>query len=717
MPDKAYASLTASAYSRLAYGFLALFMVVVLTGVSYLSHKDRESQLAFELQRAQSNALVMEDQATQTLQLIENMIRALPELSGTPLNKASPQELNSLLLRMQFSQPALRSLSIMTEQEGIRASTHMANLGLKPPLYTFTPNDSGAGASSVLRLGPVWEGRDLYNGRITSAKQPGAANSPYFIPLVLRLGAGREQVWVVATLNPDYLLNRFSRYSQSETDGYELVRFDGNTLLTSAELPLGSVFSLPALLPEIQRQEIGTYMGELLTAFRASSRYPFFVLSHVRRDLVLSQWVHRTWELMGWTLAALIAVLGITMYLTHRLKVSERAERQQRFDLARSRDKAEAATRAKSDFLANMSHEIRTPMNGIIGMTQLALEQHLAPQADTYVRSAHTAAVSLLGILNDILDFSKIEAGKLQIESVDFNLKQLIDEVLSIQRIAAQAKGLEVSCRIDLNVPRWIKADPLRLSQVLNNLIGNAVKFTPRGAVRVLVSLADHYRLCVEVQDDGVGMSEEQLLHLFQPFSQADTSTTRLYGGTGLGLAISQHLSEHMGGHIDVKSTLGQGSQFTLELPFKVAEKVPAVSGSQTADSDSPSHLAGVRVLLVEDHALNRQLLLALLNRVHVHTEFAVNGQEAIDKLNASPDGFDLVLMDVQMPVMDGITATRQLRADSRFSNLPIIAVTANAMSDERGDCLDAGMQDYLVKPIDRHVLYQTMARWVVLKS
>ncbi len=700
-------------YSRFAYIFLALFILSVLGGVGYSAHQERAVQLELQLQRAQGSALVLEDQITQTFQLIENMVLTLPELSDSTLVKSKPEELNHLLARLEHSQPALRSLSIMTVGDGITSSTNIANLGVKPPLDEFFPLDGGTGNSSVLRIGTMWEGRDFSDGHNVLFGSSSSSNVSYFLPLVFRVG-GENPVWVLAAINPDYLLSRMERYRQTNSDLYTLVRFDGRLLMSSQDDADGSHLLLSELLPEIQRHEIGTHIDRWLTAYRSSSRYPFFVSIHVDSDVVLAQWASNFWNLVSWTIAAVFAVLAVTVVLMRQVHLSEKVERQQQQELTISRDKAEAATRAKSQFLANMSHEIRTPMNGVIGMTQLALEEALPKQAERYVRSAHTAAISLLRILNDILDFSKIEAGKLEIESIRFNLSDLLNDVVAMQRLMAEDKALFLELQIAPTTPEWIQSDPLRISQILNNLLGNAIKFTARGSVTLRVAESPKNMLHLEIQDQGVGMSQAQLNNLFQPFNQADTSTTRIFGGTGLGLAICRQLCDRMGGHITVQSQQYLGSTFSVDLPFEAAQKPEAV------DSLSATHatpvggydFTGVRILVVEDHVLNRQLLLALLNKVNANVTVATQGEEALDLLAQAEEPFDLILMDIQMPVMDGIAATRHIRSDQHFSTLPIIAVTANAMSDERLACFDAGMQDYLIKPLDRKTLYECIATY-----
>ncbi len=400
--------------------------------------------------------------------------------------------------------------------------------------------------------------------------------------------------------------------------------------------------------------------------------------------------------------------LGGTIWIAEDVTERRRVDQ----TLANARDAAEAASRAKSAFLANTSHEIRTPLNGLLGLARLAMQPTLDPtRRGQYLEQIHDSARSLADIISDILDLSKIEAGKFSIESVPFDLRKLLVAVHHAYQSLAHGRSLALNLRIADDVPAMVRGDPVRVRQILSNYITNGLKFTERGQVSIEAGMATPGVVRLTVSDTGPGIAEDIQQRLFQPFTQADESTTRRYGGTGLGLSICKELADLMGGACGVHSRPGEGSRFWAELPLPVTD---AVAVDLEAEAQDASQLAGVDVLLVEDNPVNMMIAAAMLEQWGVNVVQATDGHEAVIAVDRAADAghpFHAVLMDVQMPRLSGHEAALQLRQRYPSNLLPIIALTAAALVSEREQALAAGMDEFLTKPIDTHKLRQTLVR------
>lgn len=397
----------------------------------------------------------------------------------------------------------------------------------------------------------------------------------------------------------------------------------------------------------------------------------------------------------------------------------EELVRQRTWDLFTALESAKVAEKTKDAFLANISHELRTPLNAIIGLSDLALRGDLEPRIHDTLEKISDSGQMLLAIVNDLLDLTKIAAGEMHFERIPFSLQKITRRVAAVMAERIAVKGLAFALDLDAALPAVLIGDPLRIEQILLNLLSNAIKFTEAGHIALRIALDggedDQLRLRFEIEDSGIGMTPAELERIFQPFAQADVSITRLYGGTGLGLAICKRLAEAMGGRIEVSSQTREGTTFTVYLLVSPGEasELPVVD-EPAAAAESMFAYAGARILVVDDQQINREVLWEVLETVGIRPVLAENGRQAVNLLREKgPGGFDLVLMDIQMPVMDGLTATGEIRAWPGFAALPIIAMTAHTMDHQKSAYLAAGMNDHIGKPFNIPDFFAILGKWL----
>jgi PAS domain S-box-containing protein len=604
--------------------------------------------------------------------------------------------------RIEYVNATFQALTGYTPEEVLGLSPNFLQSGLHPPAFFQE-------LWQTLKEGRIWRGElrnrkkngELYWEKATISPVLDEAGQPASFLAVKEDITEHKRVQEALVQSE----RRYQELVEHQGEGFGIV--DANERFTFVNPAAELTFGVPP----------GTLTGRLLTDFLAEGALASLEeQTRLRKDGSRSTYELQIYRLDGAVRTLLVTATprrdetgSVTGTFGVFRDITERKEMEQAMEGAKTA--ADAANQAKSAFLANMSHEIRTPLNAVLGFLHLLRETTLTLQQQDFLDKASLSAKDLLGIINDILDFSKIEAGRVKVEQLPFALKELVDNLEATLSGKAAEKGLALVVDLEPGLPAALQGDALRLGQILRNLGSNALKFTAEGEVRIAVrgqTLAEGgMRVDFQVSDTGIGMTAEEMSGLFQPFAQADDSTTRRFGGTGLGLAISRRLAELMGGAITVTSRAGAGSVFTLTVPLQVPESLPETA-QPLRPVTSGRILEGASVLLVEDNPLNRQLATVVLQRAGAVVTLAMDGAQAVERVRTGE--YDVVIMDLQMPVMSGYEATRQIRRIPRAEPLLIIALTADAVVEVRERVLAAGMDACLTKPIEPALLVRTLA-------
>jgi signal transduction histidine kinase/CheY-like chemotaxis protein len=684
-------------------GFCLFAIGLIWAVVIAEAHFERQRAIDAAMKRNSDLAIAFEQYAGRTIESADTDTRYVQLAVAHGETRAALQQ----LLAERASDRTLFSLTSITDEHGnILMSTFgpvptpLANISDREYFKIHESNDTGRS----------------FIGKPIVSRTTGLT----VIPITRRLSKpdGSFAGIVVVQIEPFHFTEFYKDVTLNSGDILVLVGLDGivRSRRAGQTQSSGEDIKTGNLLREQAKQPVGNYhgRGNLIAdlryfSYRTLRDYPLVVLVSVPEAEVLKAFYKlRTLYYAGALIVSCLVVLFAGLLIAN-LSERKRAEE----DLNNAKEAADAGNRAKSEFLANMSHEIRTPLNGVMGMTDLALETDLTPEQQEYLETVKLSADSLLTVINDILDFSKIEAGKVDLELDDFILRDSLEATLKTLALRADEKGLELLCEIAPSVPDVVRGDSNRLRQVVINLIGNAIKFTEKGEVALTIHVetedGDDRTLHFTVSDTGIGIPAEKQKLIFQPFSQADTSTTRKYGGTGLGLTISKRLVGLMGGNMWVESEVGRGTHFHFTARLKTSQK-PIEVGTIAP----PEALRGVKVLIVDDNRTNRRILEGMLKRWEMKSTSVENGEEALTQLSSAQsvgDPFTVILADMHMPKMDGFSLIEQIRKKPELSTAIIMMLTSAGHRGDGTRCQELDVAAYLLKPIRQSELREAIAR------